>query len=79
MKTFIQLIFTCLVSTFGFFGALSMKDNPWPGFAVAFGVWGIFLWRYNVRLKRAGMKKRFDEHQFREYVRFKQQYNRRSF
>lgn len=76
MKNFVHFIFTCLVSTFGFFGALSMKHNPWPGFAVAFGIWAIFLWRYAVRSKREEMKRRYNEHMFREFMRFKQQQNR---
>lgn len=43
MRTFLGFLVTCVIATFGFFGALSMK-NPWPGFAVAFGVWIIFIW-----------------------------------
>jgi hypothetical protein len=69
MKNFIHPIFTFMVSFFAFCGAISMKDNPWPGFAVAFGVWGLFFWRYNVRAKRNAMKKQYEEWQFREYMR----------
>ncbi|WP_343570291.1 hypothetical protein [Sphingobacterium sp.] len=33
-----------IVVVIGFFAALSMK-TPWIGFAAAFGVWFIYLWR----------------------------------
>jgi hypothetical protein len=69
MKNVIHFLFTCMVSFFAFCGALSMKDNPWPGFAVAFGIWGIFLWRYHVRAKRNAMKREYEEWMFREYMR----------
>ncbi|WPU99116.1 hypothetical protein SNE26_24185 [Mucilaginibacter sp. cycad4] len=76
MKTFAHLIFTCFVSFFAFCGALSMKDNPWPGFAVAFGIWGIFLWRYNVRTKREAQRRQMEEFIFREYMRSRTHGNR---
>lgn len=71
MKNFLHLIFTCFVSTFALWGALANKNNPWPCFAIAFGIWAIFLWRLNARAKRSAMKKRYDEYQFREYMRGK--------
>jgi uncharacterized protein (DUF486 family) len=71
MKNFVHFILTCFISTFAFFGALANKSNPWPCFAIAFGIWAIFLWRYSVRAKRAAMKRRYDEYQFREYMRMK--------
>jgi len=43
MRTIILFFITCIIATFGYFAALSMK-NPWPGYAVAFGVWTIFIW-----------------------------------
>lgn len=71
MKNFIHLIFTFLVSTLAFFGALANRNNPWPCFGIAFGVWALLFWRYQVRTKRAALKKRFEEHQYREYLRWK--------
>lgn len=43
MRTVFWFFVTCIIATFGFFAALSMK-NPWPGFAVAFSVWMLFIW-----------------------------------
>ncbi|TYP94448.1 hypothetical protein BC792_112112 [Sphingobacterium allocomposti] len=43
MKNVIWFFITCIIATVGFFAALSMK-TPWIGFAVAFGVWFIFMW-----------------------------------
>lgn len=43
MRTVFWFFVTCIIATFGFFAALSMK-TPWIGFAVAFGVWIIFIW-----------------------------------
>lgn len=71
MKNFLHLIFTCTVSFFAFCGALSMKNNPWPGFAVAFGIWFIFVWRLSVRAKRKAMQREYEEWQFREYMRWR--------
>jgi len=76
MKNFIHFILTCLVSTFAFFGFLGSK-NPWPGLLVAFGAWLIFGWRYYVRCKRESVKRRYDEHMFREFMRYKQSSTRR--
>lgn len=71
MKNLVHFIFTILISTFALFGALANKTNTWPCFAIAFGVWAVFLWRYNVRSKRAEMKRHLNEYQFREYMRWK--------
>lgn len=43
MRTIILFFITCIIATFGYFAALNMQ-NPWPGYAVAFGVWAIFIW-----------------------------------
>ncbi len=51
MKTAFWFLVTCVIATFGFFAALSMA-NPWPGFAVAFGVWLIFLWNTTTPKRR---------------------------
>ena len=67
MKTFVYFIGSCFISTFAFFGALSMA-NPWPCFAVAFGVWALFLWGYNRRTKREAAR-RSREQLFENYMR----------
>ncbi|MGN6639842.1 MAG: hypothetical protein ACTHJ8_13110 [Mucilaginibacter sp.] len=67
MKTFIYLIFTCLISTCAFYGALNLK-NPFPCFAVAFGVWALFLWALNRRMKKHAAR-RFRERLFEDYMR----------
>lgn len=67
MKTFIYFIATCLISTFALFGALSLK-NPFPCFAVAFGIWAIFLWGWSRRSKKEAAR-RLRERIFEEYMR----------
>ncbi len=67
MKTAFYLICTCLISTFAFFGALGQK-NPFPCFAVAFGIWALFLWGYSRRSKREAAK-RLRERMFEDYMR----------
>jgi len=69
MKTTFYLIATCFISTFAFFGALGAK-NPFPLFAVAFGIWALFIWGYNRRSKKEAAR-RFNEHMFNEYMRSK--------
>ncbi|MGY3212418.1 hypothetical protein [Mucilaginibacter sp. HD30] len=69
MKTAFYFIATCFISTFAFFGALAAK-NPFPCFAVAFGIWTLFLWGYNKRSKKEA-EKRFREQLFSEYMRAK--------
>ncbi|WP_158829107.1 hypothetical protein [Mucilaginibacter lacusdianchii] len=71
MKNFVHLIFTFFISTIAFWGALATRKDPWPCYAIAFGVWAIFLWRYQARSKRAAMKRQFEEYQFREYMRWR--------
>ncbi len=43
MKFFIKL---CITSIMGFVALMSAigSDNPWPGFIIGFGVWGLFVW-----------------------------------
>lgn len=67
MKTFIYLVGTCLISTFAFFGALTMK-NPFPCFAVAFGIWALFIWGWNRRSKKEAAR-RNRERMFENYMR----------
>jgi hypothetical protein len=51
MKAVIYFIITCFISTGCLFGALN-APNPFPLFAVAFGVWALFIWGCHKRLKR---------------------------
>ncbi|EFK57044.1 hypothetical protein ACFU8T_07700 [Sphingobacterium spiritivorum] len=44
MKNVILLFVINIVVVIGFFAALSMK-TPWVGFAIAFSVWFIYLWK----------------------------------
>ncbi|MES2111890.1 MAG: hypothetical protein V4577_24245 [Bacteroidota bacterium] len=69
MKTTLFFIFTCLVSTGAMLGALHEK-NPFPNFAVAFGIWIFFIW---VRGRRSRKRNRqnIGEQQFRDYMRAK--------
>jgi hypothetical protein len=69
MKIAFYFIATCLISTFAFFGALAAK-NPFPCFAIAFGIWALFLWGYIKRSKKEA-EKRFHERMFNEYARSK--------
>ena len=69
MKTTVYLIATCFISTFAFFGALGAK-NPFPCFAVAFGIWALFFWGCSRRARRQA-EKRFQERMFSEFMRSK--------
>lgn len=69
MKTLIYFIFTCCISTGALLGALHAK-NPYPAFAIAFGVWALFAWGYNKRAKKEA-EKRYREQLFEEYMRDK--------
>lgn len=51
MKTFVYLVFTCFISTGAFMGALYSK-TPLLLYAVGFGIWVLFLWGLNRRLKK---------------------------
>jgi hypothetical protein len=67
MKTIFYFIVTCFVSTFSFWGAIGSK-NPFPLYAVAFGIWALFLWGYNRRLKKEAYK-RAGERMFMDVMR----------
>jgi uncharacterized membrane protein len=69
MKTAFYLIVTCLVSTGALMSALNMKD-PFPAFAVAFGIWALFLWGCARRYRKIA-EKRSRERLFEEYMRSK--------
>jgi hypothetical protein len=75
MKTGLYFVATCFISTFAFFGALSMK-NPFPAFAVAFGIWALFLWGYARRSKKEA-ERRSRERLFEDYMRSKIQNSKR--
>ena len=75
MKTFLYLIITCFISTGAFMGALNMK-NPFPAFAIAFGIWALFLWGYNNRSKKAA-ERRSRERLFEDHMRTQMRNQRR--
>jgi len=67
MKTAIYFIITCFISTGALLGATNAK-NPFPAFAIAFGIWALFLWGYNRRSKKEA-ERRNRERLFEEYLR----------
>ncbi|MEO7213891.1 hypothetical protein ABIB62_004544 [Mucilaginibacter sp. UYP25] len=67
MKTFIYFIGTCFISTGALLGALNAK-NPFPAFGIAFGLWALFFWGWNRRIKKAE-EIRNRERLFEEYLR----------
>jgi hypothetical protein len=75
MKTVLYFIITCFISTGALLGATNAK-NPFPAFAIAFGIWILFLWGYNRRSKkeaeRRNRERMFEEH-LRQQMRNRQQ------
>ena len=69
MKTTLFFIFTCLVSTGAMLGALH-ATNPFPNFAVAFGIWIFFIWVQGRRSRKRN-RQHTGEQQFREHMRAK--------
>lgn len=67
MKTAIYFIITCFISTGALLGATNAK-NPFAAFAVAFGIWILFLWGYNRRSKKEA-ERRNRERLFEDYMR----------
>lgn len=67
MKTFVYLIFTCFISTGAFMGALS-SETPFLLYAVGFGIWALFLWGLNRRMKKNAERRDMERH-FQEYMR----------
>jgi len=67
MKTLVYFILTCFVSTGAFFAATNLK-NPWPAFAVAFGIWSLFFWGWYSRLRRE-TQRRDRERMFNDFMR----------
>lgn len=43
MTFFGKLILVSIISTFSLIGSLG-SSNPWPGFIIAWTVWGLFIW-----------------------------------
>ena len=56
MKTFIYLCITSIIGSGAFLAALSMS-NPWPAYAVGFGVWILFFWGVANRSRNASQRK----------------------
>jgi len=67
METIVYFILTCFISTGAFFAATNMK-NPWPAFAVAFGIWALFFWGWNRRVKKQAAR-RSREQLFENFMR----------
>jgi len=67
MKTVIYFIITCFISTGALLGATNAK-NPFPAFAIAFGIWALFLWGYNRRSKKEA-ERRNREKLFEQFMR----------
>jgi hypothetical protein len=67
MKTVLYFIINFFISTGALIGALNAK-NPFPAFAIAFGIWIWFVWGYNQRSKKEA-EKRNRERLFEEYLR----------
>ncbi|WP_091150776.1 hypothetical protein [Mucilaginibacter pineti] len=68
MKTFVYLVFTCFISTGAFMGVLYSK-TPLLLYAVGFGIWALFLWGLNRRMKKNELRRSM-ERQFQDYMRY---------
>lgn len=69
MKTLVYFILTCFISTGAFFAASNMKE-PFPAFAVAFGIWIPFV-IYLTRRQRRIAERKSMERMFTNYMRSK--------
>ena len=67
MKTAIYFTLTICVSVGAFFAATNMK-NPFPALSLASGLWVVFFWMWNRRMKKQAAR-RLMERQFEEYAR----------
>jgi hypothetical protein len=67
MKTFVYLVFTCFISTGAFMGAL-YSPSPFPLYGVGFGIWALFLWGLNRRMKKNAERRDMEQH-FQDYMR----------
>jgi len=70
MKTFIYLCITSFIGTGAFLAALSMS-NPYPAYAVGFGVWILFFWSLSKRSREASRRKE-TERMFNNWLRSQQ-------
>ena len=68
MKTAVYFIFTCLISTGAFMGALK-ATTPFPLFGIGFGIWALFLWGVNRRMRK-NAERRGRERIFQDYMRY---------
>ncbi|WP_262246487.1 DUF4407 domain-containing protein [Parapedobacter soli] len=57
MKTFVYLCITSIIGSGAFLAALSMS-NPWPAYAVGFGVWGLFFFGVVKRSQEAAKRRK---------------------
>lgn len=76
MKTVIRLVITSFIGTGAFLAALSMS-NPYPAYAVGFGIWILFFWSVSRRSQEAS-RRRERERMFDEWLR-SQNRDRRSY
>ncbi|TSJ39700.1 hypothetical protein FO440_18350 [Mucilaginibacter corticis] len=67
MKTFIYFILTTLISTGALLGALNLP-NPFPAFAIAFGIWILFFWCWQRRSQKQAAKRALEQ-RFENYMR----------
>jgi hypothetical protein len=67
MKTFVYLVFTCFIYTGAIMGAL-YSQSPFPLYAVGFGIWALFLWGLNRRMKK-NAERRDMEQNFQNFMR----------
>ncbi|MGY3212855.1 hypothetical protein [Mucilaginibacter sp. HD30] len=61
MKTFVYLVFTCFISTGAFMGAM-YSPRPFLLYAVGFGIWALFLWGLNRRMKKNAERRDMERH-----------------
>ncbi|UOE50928.1 hypothetical protein MTO98_07535 [Mucilaginibacter sp. SMC90] len=69
IKNIFYFIITACISTFAFWGSLGAK-NPFPLYGVMLGIWALFFWGLNNRMKKDAAR-RFNERMFAEYMRSK--------
>lgn len=67
MKTAVYFLFTCFISTGALMGALYSR-TPFLLYAVGFGIWALFLWGLNNRMKKNAERRDMERH-FQNYMR----------
>lgn len=70
MRTFLYLCITSIIGSGAFLAALSMS-NPWPAYAVGFGVWGVFIWGV-MRRSQAASRRRMQDRMYDNWLRSQQ-------